>query len=251
LLASAATGALSTLSGTPRYRVGPIGDARWPLIEQLRDAGWDNAPGDWHVNIERHGGTLIAEIGDLHWPKRFGELQRAPASVNTVIATVMARLAKIEPGHTVLDPFCGTATLLVAAGETTESARLLGTDHDARWVTAAGDNLARRGLTATLWRGDARRIPLPYGSVDRVLSNLPFGKRVGSHLGNQQLYPAALSEVARVLSRRGRAVLLTEDKRLFTQTVQRTRGLRVVKEVTFTTGGAHPSAYVLATRRGR
>ena len=100
-------------------------------------------------------------------------------------------------------------------------------------------------------RGDARRLPLRDDSVDRVVANLPFGKRVGSHQRNKILYPEVLRDIARVLTPRGRAVMLTEDKRLFTQSVQRTRNIRVIKEVTFTTGGAHPSAYVVTTRRGR
>ena len=49
----------------------------------------------------------------------------------------------------------------------------------------------------------------------------------------------------------GRAVLLTEDKRLLVDSVQRTRGLRVIKEATFATGGAHPSAYVVVRSRGQ
>lgn len=243
------TGVLSLIAHPIRFRVGDLGEARWPLRDSLVAAGWVNAPGEWDVNLEPAGDTLVAEIGDLYWTRRFGTLLRAPASTNPVIAAVMTRLAKIEPGHIVLDPFCGAGTLLVSAADMTRPARLLGSDHGDRWVRATRDNLATRRPDAGLWRGDARHIPLPDGGVDRVLANLPFGKRVGSHIGNQQLYPAALAEIARLLTRKGRAVLLTEDKRLFTQTVQRTRGVRIVKEITFTTGGAHPSAYVVTTRR--
>jgi 23S rRNA G2445 N2-methylase RlmL len=84
-----------------------------------------------------------------------------------------------------------------------------------------------------------------------VVANLPFGKRVGSHGGNQVLYPAFLRELDRVLAGDGRAVLLTEDKRLLVESLQRTRGLRIIKETTFETGGAHPSAYVVVRSRGQ
>lgn len=248
---SADTGVLSLLPGPLRFRVGDLGDARWPIRDRLTATGWHNTPHDWDINLEPDPAGPLAEIGALHWTRRFGKLLRAPASTTPVIAAVMTRLAKIEPGHTVLDPFCGAGTLLVSAADTARPARLLGSDHTHRWITATDDNLADRHPNRLLWRGDARYLPLPDDSVDRVVANLPFGKRVGSHLGNRQLYPAALAEIARVLTRRGRAVLLTEDKRLFTQTVQRTRGIRVIKEIVFATGGAHPSAYVVATRRGR
>ncbi len=45
-------------------------------------------------------------------------------------------------------------------------------------------------------------------------------------------------------------MLLTDDKRLFRETVQRTRLVRVVKEIVLARGGLHPSAYVLV-KRGR
>lgn len=251
------SGVLSTLARAPRFRIGAIGEQRWPLRDRLEDLGWANEPGDWDLNIETGPSGLVAEVGQLYWTSRFGELLRAPASTTPVIATVMVRLAKVEPGHTVLDPFCGAGTLLVEALRGS-AGRLLGADHDSRWIQATRRNLdLARGRTAdtdtaiTLWRGDARRLPLRDGSVDRIVSNLPFGKRVGSHRHNVTLYPDVLREYARVLTRSGRAVLLTEDKRLFTQSVQRTRGIRVIKEIEFASGGAHPSAYVVTTRRGR
>lgn len=240
------SGVVAALGGPVRFRVGEIGDERWRIRDALVAHGWVNAPGDWDLNIERDG-DLVAEIGELYWTRRFGKLVRAPASTNPVIASVMVRLAKIEPGQRILDPVCGAGTLLATAAAMAPDAVLLGADHDRRWVLAARENVGAAGL----WRGDARRWPVPDGSVHRVVANLPFGKRVGSHIGNTTLYPAVLAEVARALPPKGRAVLLTEDKRLFTQTVQRTRGIRVVKEIGFTTGGAHPSAYVVTTRRGR
>ena len=251
LRSSARDGVLSALAETVNFRIAPIGDERWNLRDALESEGFVNSATDWDINIDSGDAGMLAEVGRLYWTKRFVSLQRAPASTTPVIASVMARLAKVEPGHDVLDPFCGAGTLLAVVADTAEPKRLLGSDHDRRWVDTTGRNLAGVETPMLLWRGDARTIPLRDATVDRVLSNLPFGKRVGSHIGNRGLYPAVMREIARVLPRQGRAVLLTEDKRLFTQTVQRTRGIRIIKQITFSTGGAHPSAYVVTTRRTR
>jgi tRNA (guanine6-N2)-methyltransferase len=159
-----------------------------------------------------------------------------------------------------VDPFCGAGTLLVYAAEMARPGRLVGLDAQARWLRMAAENLARRGhppavaaaagWAASLVRADAAHLPLGTGTVHRVVANLPFGKRVGSHRVNEALYPAALAEIARVLPGGGRAVLLTDDKRLFRETVQRTRLVRVVKEIVLARGGLHPSVYVLV-KRGR
>lgn len=248
---SAHSGVLAAIAGQLSFRVGQLGDQRWSRRDELVELGWVNSAGNWDVNLEPDGEETLAQIGALHYTQRFGDMRRAPASTNPVVAAAMVRLAKIESGQTILDPVCGAGTLLVTGSEMAEPGPVLGSDHDRRWIQATSDNLVDRGQSAVLWRGDARFVPLQSASVDRIISNLPFGKRVGSHLGNKTLYPAVLGEAARLLTRKGRAVMLTEDKRLFVDTVQRTRGLRIIKEITFSTGGAHPSAYVVTTRRTR
>jgi SAM-dependent methyltransferase len=246
------TGVLGTLPAPVRYRVAPLGDHRWPVRDLLRDRyGWVNDPSGWDVNVEYRHDTPRAEIGPLYLTRRFGELARLPASTTPVIAALLCRLAKIGPDDAVLDPMCGAGTLLVTAAETAGTRSLVGADLDFRAVRAARDNLARRGLRATAVHADAARLPLPDASIDRVVANLPFGKRVGSHRGNATLYPGLLRELTRVLTRQGRAALLTEDKTLLRQSVQRTPHLHVVRELLLETGGAHPSAFVLTRTRGR
>jgi len=249
LAESVKDGALAALqSDRPlRFRVGGgLGEGRWELRDRLVDAGWENDPRSWDVNVEPHG----AELGALYLTQRYGELRRTPASTNPLVGAVLVRLAKIQPGQTVLDPFCGAGTLLVLAGEMAAPGPVLGADVQSRWLSLAAENVAARGTPATLVRADARRLPVRSGAVDRVLANLPFGKRVGSHRVNEDLYPGALREIARILPGGGRAVLLTDDKRLFRETVQRTPLLRVIKEVVLARGGLHPSAYVVS-KRGR
>ena len=248
-------GALSALvpnEGPLRFRVGAIGDDRWPIRDALvAHYGWANEPGNWDINFDVRAGLLRVEIGPLFLTSRFGELARLPASTTPVIAGIMCRLAKLRPDDVVLDPMCGAGTLLVVAAGSANLAPVLGFDISQRAVRDAAANLARRGIAGTVVRGDAGQLPLQAGTVDRVLTNLPFGKRVGSHDDNTELYPRMLRELTRVLTRQGRAVLLTEDKTLFRQAVQRTQNLHIVRELVLESGGAHPTAFVLARTRGR
>jgi tRNA G10 N-methylase Trm11 len=168
-----------------------------------------------------------------------------PWSTNPVVAEVVVRLAKIRPHHRVLDPFCGTGTLLLAAQRNARPAALIGSDKQS--VDLARRNL--NALDAVLTTARAEAIQHPDRSIDRVIANLPFGKRVGSHRDNRRLYPAAVAEIARVLTDDGRAVLLIEDKRLLKATIARTPGVKIVKERLLRFNGATPTAFVMARPR--
>ncbi|WP_432887073.1 TRM11 family SAM-dependent methyltransferase [Kribbella sp. CA-245084] len=180
----------------------------------------------------------------LSWMRRFGRLERLPWSTNPVVAEVIVRLAKIRPGQHVLDPFCGTGTILLAVRRRAPAAHVIGTDHDPRALEIATANGCRR-----LAQAKAEALPLQDRSIDRVVTNLPFGKQVGSHELNRTLYPAVLRELGRVLTVDGRAVLLTEDKRLLHNAIQRQRALKLVRQRLLKYNGATPTAYVLTRTR--
>lgn len=62
-------------------------------------------------------------------------------------------------------------------------------------------------------RWDVTKLPIRSQVVDAVVTDLPFGKRLGSQVDNRVLYYRALVELARVTRvNTGRAVLLTHDK---------------------------------------
>jgi tRNA (guanine6-N2)-methyltransferase len=238
--------------GPPRFRVGiDLDAARWPLRDHVEATwGWCNDPGGWQLNFRLHHDALVCEVGALYQTARFGRLARIPASTTPVVSAVLARLAKPESGQAVLDPFCGAGTNLITVAALQSDVRLLGSDLQGQALAAARQNLDRLSTTPScLFRADARDLALDDASIDRVVANLPFGKRVGSHGVNVGLYPDFLRELTRILTTSGRAVLLTDDKRILVESIQRTANLRVIKEIQLATGGLHPSAYVLT--RGR
>jgi tRNA (guanine6-N2)-methyltransferase len=253
LAASRGHGVLRALGPGPlTFRVADIGAERWPVRDELTGLGWHNRPTAWEVNVDTYRDHPVLDVGALFFTARFGALARLPASTTPVVAAVLARLVEAGPDDVVLDPFCGAGTILVQVAQMSGPARLLGSDLDRGALDRARANLAARGIAAQLAQADAARLPGAPDSVDRIVANLPFGKRAGSHAANVDLYPAFLRRVRAVLRPTGRAVLLTEEKRLLRDAVRRTADLGVVKEVGLESGGLHPSAYVVLNRpRGR
>ena len=233
-----------------RFRVELPGPQRGMVISAIRNrTGWVNDPTDWQLNVTRRGPRWVAEVGKLHYSRRFSQLRRQPWSTNPVLAGILVRLAKIKPDQIVHDPCCGTATLLITAQRAVASLRLSGTDHDQETAELAWANLHDHRVPAAVVATDAIPIPHRAGTVDRIISNLPFGKRVGSHADNTHLYHALLPEIARTLCPDGRAILLTEDKRLLVDAVSSTPGIKIVRQRLLRYNGATPTAYTITRTR--
>jgi len=152
----------------------------------------------------------VPETAAAHMPGRAARVAEREASLPPTVAAAMAFLGKPDERDTVLDPMCGSGTLLAEAAAHAPGAELIGRDLDPKAVRTARRNLA--DLTADLAVEDARDLALPAPSVSLVLANLPFGKQFGDVDENPELYRAFMTAVRRNAAPDGwRAVLLVVD----------------------------------------
>ena len=233
-----------------RFRVQAASDVRDDLIARFTDgAGWVNAPSDWQVNLDVEQGA--AQLGPLAWAARFGTLRRLPAATPVSVVAGLLRLAKCAPHDLLLDPCAGVATVPIVDAIDRPDGRGVAIDQDTEAVGLARQNLADRGLLGRVEvsTGDATHLASDDHSVDRIVTDLPFGKRIGSNSNNIELYPRVLREIERVLTPGGRCVLLTDDKRVFKDALARTRGVKIVREQVVRYHGVNPSAYVVTRSR--
>jgi 23S rRNA G2445 N2-methylase RlmL len=215
----------------------------WRLVE-------DDA--DLEIWCQLVDSTLVVglRLSDETLRQRDYKAASLPASLKPTVARAMVRLSRPEPDDVVLDPVCGAGTLLIERALEERYALLLGGDIDGEAVGAASANVGRRYQPLLLARWDARRLPLPDGSVSRVLANLPFGRQIGTPEGARALYPALLGEVGRVLKPGGLAVVLTPERRL----LERSLGAALVhrREVPVVVRGYRAAINVLSREaRGR
>lgn len=133
--------------------------------------------------------------------------QHVLGSLKPAVAAGLLRLADITPGMRILDPCCGAGTILIEARAT--GATALGGDINQEAAAAARFNAAQAGVTVPIQRWDARALPVSDRSVERVISNLPWGRAVSSNGSLDALYREIGEEIDRVLSPNGQAMLLT------------------------------------------
>lgn len=156
--------------------------------------------------------------------------EHQPASLRPTVAAAMAWLARPAPDDVVLDPLCGAGTLLIERALMAPFDRLIGGDIQNEAITIARRNARVADVVAT-WRAwDARALPLENASVTRILTNLPFGKQIGTHEENTALYAALIKEFGRVLTQDGLMVTLTSEDRLWDMVLHDAQW-RIVKKV--------------------
>ena len=147
----------------------------------------------------------------------------------------MARLA--GPAERFLNVCAGSGTILIERQQTLPCKEVYGCDTSAK----ARDAAAANGVALEDW--DATKVLLEDGWADAVVSDLPFGQRIGTHAENVKLYPALLAEAARLTRRGGQAVFLTHEIKLFEQTLD--KRWQIERVLNLTVGGMHPRLYVL------
>jgi tRNA (guanine10-N2)-dimethyltransferase len=120
------------------------------------------------------------------------------------MARAVVNLSLVNKGEILHDPFCGTGGLLGEAGLV--GARPLGSDADPAMIAGCRRNFPE----APLILADASSLPLRSGSVDAVVTDLPYGQSSRIRSGSlEELYPRALREIHRVLRHGRRAVVVT------------------------------------------
>jgi 23S rRNA G2445 N2-methylase RlmL len=146
------------------------------------------------------GDTFVAalRLSDPSMRRRRGRAIERHGALRPAVAAAMVSLAGAPVGR-LLDPFCGTGTILAEAAAVGWTAEGRDIDHDA--VVMARANVP----SASVAHGDARELPHGDGTVDAVVSNLPFGRQ---YEVDARVLEAALLEMDRVTAPTGTIVLL-------------------------------------------
>ncbi len=219
---------VTQMQGAHSYRRIDAGKMLAQGLEGVFPASWkpgeENAAVEVWLTIDGEQAVCGMRLSDRTMRHRLYKEEHRPASLRPTVAAAMVRLAGAGPGQVVLDPMCGGGTILA---EQVELARQRNAGQVAIWggdieVDALRDAVSnlRRHKPEMLIRWDARRLPLPAASVDRIICNPPFGKQLGEPAEIGPLYRALIAEFDRVLKPAGRAVLLVGDAALMLDAVR-------------------------------
>ena len=159
------------------------------------------------VFIEHQQALVGLRVGQAPLYRRAYKQAHIPGSLKPTVAAAMVHLAGVQPGDVMVDPFCGGGTILIEAEIT--GAKIIGGDLDADVLDSAVNNRQAAAIPASVLCWDTRSLPLKSAAVDRVITNMPWGRQVQVDEGLKNFYRQSLAEMQRVVRPSGIIVILT------------------------------------------
>ncbi len=191
--------------------------------------------------IEDSNGRIL-NLSRREWRKEY-----VPAGINPSLAYILCMVADLRKEDIVYDPCCGAGVIPITALKYFNVKRVICSDISGKAVEKSEINFKAAGIDKSryrLFRSDIRDIRLNKRNVDKIVSNLPFGIRVGEHNDNKKIYLSLEKVAERVLRKRGFLVLLTQEKKLLREVFNKENwNVKSVAQVN--EGGLLPEVFVI------
>jgi tRNA (guanine10-N2)-dimethyltransferase len=173
-------------------------------------------------------GLKLAEIQ----PKPFVERRARkkpffhPSAMNAKLARCMVNLAHAKIGDYVLDPFCGTGTVLIEA--TLIGCDSIGIDVKRKMAHGALRNVRHFGLNpGGMIMADGRRIPLC--KIDCIVTDPPYGRSATTLKSSTKSIVEGVLESAYPLLNKGQRVCIASPKTLGIKAVGEAAGYKHIE----------------------
>lgn len=198
------------------------------------------------VRIDVDGADCLVsvQITPAEFKYRGSSYAFMPGGIRPTIAAALIRLSDPQPEDVFYDPFCGSGTIPRERARC-RARRIMASDLEPEAVESAKNNIPD---TVKVFCCDAAKMKAADNSIDVIVSNIPWGKQIAVEdiFG---LYTAFLEEADRVLTERGRMILLT-DREEITEAAQKT-GFSINRLYTVSLHGLLAGVYGLKRRRQR
>lgn len=166
-------------------------------------------------------------------------------ALKTTLAYGMLQLCQLEEKTRLLDPFCGSGTILMEAATIFPHLSIYGSDRREEAVTGVKENIRSLGQSAQIHiqQGDARDLAqnYPQNYFQAIVTNPPYGMHLGAEMNFSRLYLKFLRGAEQVLEPGGRLVLLVgKGHGAFKKMISQQTTLILQEERLVKTGGLYP-----------
>jgi 23S rRNA G2445 N2-methylase RlmL len=179
-------------------------------------------------------------ISDREW-----RLEYVPAGINPSLAYIMCMIADLKEKDIVYDPFCGASVIPITALKYFNVKRVICSDISGNAIDKSKRNFYGANIDGDkykLFGCDIKKNKLSKQNIDKIVSNLPFGIRVGNHEDNKESYKALEVLAKKILRTKGKMVLLTQEKVLLREVFKK-EDWNVISVMRVNEGGLLPEVF--------
>jgi tRNA (guanine10-N2)-dimethyltransferase len=170
----------------------------------------------FNINETKHFGKII--YSEKFHAKRIKKLKYVvsyPTVLPNRLIKAMINLAYVKEGNTILDPFVGTARILMEASLI--GIKGLGIDVDLKMITLAEQNIALNDLPTSIKikHGNAMRLENINEPINGIVTDPPYGKSSSlKGVSIKELYTKSLESMSRILEKNKYCIMIFPDETL-------------------------------------
>lgn len=212
---------VSTMTGKHNFR--RIDAQKSVELSLMRRYGWklnlESPTLEFRMDLEEDNFLFGLKLTDERLQRNDYKLSHVPASLQPPVAHCMVLLSEPSQSDVFTDPMCGAGTIIIERALAGPYRHIIGGDISIDSINSAKINISasKKEIHLILW--DALNIPLSNNTIDKVVSNIPFGKQTGDGIDNKPFYSNFFKEIKRVIRPGGKAVLLTPEKSLMNKLI--------------------------------
>ncbi|BES92007.1 THUMP domain containing 3 [Nesidiocoris tenuis] len=214
----------------------------------------------WTVDLTRYDINVVLVIEDSSAYVSYGLTDSSfhrrnltllgPTSLRATMCYSLIRMAQPRVGDIIIDPLCGGGSIPIEGALGFPGTFHVCGDHHERAMARTCANIQHNipiNVDAAFW--NATSLPLKDQSIDILVTDLPFGLRMGRNKDNRYFYGKVLREFGRIIRCTGRAVFLTYDLPSFIKASEQNSDIwRVMNSRRVNHGGLRCTAFLLMKR---
>lgn len=222
-------------------------------IDELSKGSLRNSPSSYEVELriveKKKLCSVFLKLFSFR-DNRFDYREKVlPASINPITAAIVIKAIDkwLKPKAKVIDPFCGTGTMLIERAKAKDYLTLTGVDIFKTAIEAATINTNLANLNIDLIANNILDFS-PKEQFDELITNMPFESKAGAHNFTKNLYSEFVNRISKLVRAGGMLFLYTVEKNLLSDCLKNNKQLQLIDEIKFESGGLTPHVFVLKVK---